>query len=197
MNRARLATFFLPYLLLGTTLGAHIPAYGCDEDPIVTSCSQALKEGVSAFEHRDYAVALASLLPLAEAGVPRAQTVLGRMYLRGQGVPPDSHRALTLFRKAADQGLRNAQNNLAGMYAAGKGVPQDYQEAIKWFRKAADQDYALAMETSPACTKQALAYDQTKSRLINGVNAPEASASLDPKILFTFRRSERGNIRRD
>ena len=104
-----------------------------------------LEQGLFAFEEGKYDVAFGKLNPLSEAGVAMAQNIVGRMYLRGQGVPLDYNQALLLFRKAASQGLPNAQNNLGVMYAAGQGVQQDYKQALVWFRVAANQGYPLAM----------------------------------------------------
>ena len=110
-----------------------------------TESPSGLEQGLSAFEEGKYDVAFGKLNPLSEAGVAMAQNIVGRMYLRGQGVPLDYNQALLLFRKAASQGLPNAQNNLGVMYAAGQGVQQDHKQAIVWFREAANQGYALAM----------------------------------------------------
>jgi TPR repeat protein len=114
---------------------------------ILSPKSTDLEQGLFAFETGEYDVAFHKLNPLSEAGVAMAQNVVGRMYLRGQGVPRDYNQALLLFRKAASQGLANAQNNLGVMYAAGQGVQQNYKQAIVWFREAADQGYALAMDS--------------------------------------------------
>ncbi|MBY0249094.1 MAG: sel1 repeat family protein [Nitrospiraceae bacterium] len=122
-----------------------------------------LEEGLFAFEKGEYDVAFGKLNPLAEAGVAMAQNIVGRMYLRGQGVPLDYNQALLLFRKAASLGLPNAQNNLGVMYAAGQGVQQDYKQAIFWFREAANQGYALAMNGLADMYMKGLGVDPDKA----------------------------------
>ena len=80
----------------------------------------------------------------AEQGDADAQYELGRMYNKGEGVPPDGQEAVRWLQLAAEQGNANAQNKLGVMYANGEGVSQDYQEAGRWFRLAAEQGNALA-----------------------------------------------------
>src|SRR5262245_55047575 len=78
----------------------------------------------------------------AERGEAEAQSSLGVMYGRGEGVPKDIAESLKWIRKAADQGDARAQNNLGSAYARGEGVEQDYDEAFDWYRKAALQGNA-------------------------------------------------------
>lgn len=104
----------------------------------------------------------------AEQGSAFAQTKLGDIYFRGQGVPQDYQQALVWYRKAADQGVAEAQYNLGYMYRHGLGLPQDYQQALTWYRKAADQGWAQAQtelgfmyfngQGVPKDYKQAVAY---------------------------------------
>ena len=80
----------------------------------------------------------------AEQGLAEAQSNLGLMYVKGQGVTRDYAEAVKWYRKAAEQGLAEAQYNLGQMYYKGQGVTRDYAEAVKWFRKAAEQGLAAA-----------------------------------------------------
>ena len=66
-----------------------------------------------------------------------AQSKLGEMYAKGQGVPQDYAQAALWYRKAADQGDTDAQSKLGEMYAKGQGVPQDYAQAHMWLNLAA------------------------------------------------------------
>jgi uncharacterized protein len=85
-----------------------------------------------------------ALIAKAEQGDAEAQSLLGYMYINGEGVLKDYKEAVKWIRKAAEQGYAEAQSNLGVMYANGRGVSQDYKEAVKWFRKAAEQGYARA-----------------------------------------------------
>jgi Sel1 repeat len=97
-----------------------------------------------AYQRGKYVMALRRLRPLAERGDARAQSTLGLMYARAQGVPRDDVEAARWFRLAADQGNGEAQFNLGLMYAKGRGVPQDQAEAARWYRLAADRGHAQA-----------------------------------------------------
>ena len=124
--------------------------------------AQDFQKGVAAYTAGDYATAIQEWTPLAEAGDSSAQTNLGFIYNKGDGVPQDFKEAAKWFRLAAeqgyaeavkwyrlaaDQGVAQAQNNLGFMYKNGQGVPQDYAEAAKWYRLAADQGHASAQST--------------------------------------------------
>jgi hypothetical protein len=98
-----------------------------------------------AYHRQDYAEALRLCQPLAEQDEPVAQTTLGSIYERGQGVVRDDAEAVRWYRKAAEQGLAYALDRLAVMYRQGRGgLPQDYAEAARWVRKSAEQGEAIA-----------------------------------------------------
>jgi uncharacterized protein len=97
------------------------------------------EEGLAAYDRKEYRVAYAEFMALAQQGVPAAQNILGVMAEAGQGMPVDYAQARTWYIQAANQGLAAAQNNLGLMYLHGRGVPQDYALAVDWFRKAAEQ----------------------------------------------------------
>ncbi|NJD61856.1 MAG: sel1 repeat family protein, partial [Deltaproteobacteria bacterium] len=89
----------------------------------------------------------------AEQGQAFAQTNLGRMYEKGNGVLQDSSAAADWYRKAAEQGYARAQHNIGVLYVEGRGVPQDYVTAYMWFNLAAakspdspDEDRAAALK---------------------------------------------------
>ncbi len=116
----------------GVILGLTAPAWA------------GVDEGLTAYQRGDYATALRELRPLAEQGHAGAQSNLGVMYGKGQGVPQDYAEAMKWYRKAAEQGGAPAQLNIGFMYAEGHGVPQDDAEAVGWWRKAAEQGWADA-----------------------------------------------------
>ena len=80
----------------------------------------------------------------AAQGYGMAQTMLGRLYELGNGVPQDYVQARQWYEQAAAQGLARAQEDLGALYFMGRGVPQDYATARQWFEKAAAQGYAGA-----------------------------------------------------
>ena len=83
-------------------------------------------------------------LKKAEQGDADAQSNLGFMYAKGQGVPQNNKKAAYWFTKAAEQGDASAQYNLGVMYDNGQGVHHDYKQAVYWWTMAAEQGDASA-----------------------------------------------------
>jgi TPR repeat protein len=94
--------------------------------------AQSFRQGVSAFNRQDYVSASRVFIPLAERGVPAAQSYLGFMFETGRGVPQNYTEAAMWYRRAAQQGDGRAQYSLGLLYDRGQGVPRDIVEASKW-----------------------------------------------------------------
>jgi hypothetical protein len=103
-----------------------------------TAIAGNLEDGIGAYKENNYSQALELIYPIAEDGNVTAQGLLGRMYLRGEGVTQDYQEAAKWHRLAAEQGDAYSQYNLASSYYYGMGVSQNYQEAAKWYRLAAE-----------------------------------------------------------
>lgn len=101
-------------------------------------------EGANAYNARNYTLAMREIAPLARAGNPDAQHLLGLMYYMGRGVTRDYKQAFTWHMKAAEQGKADAQYVVGAMYYTGNAVPQDQRHAVTWFRKAAEQGHGEA-----------------------------------------------------
>ena len=97
----------------------------------------SFRRGLSAYEKGDYATALREWTPLAEQGDANAQTNLGVIFYKGQGVPQNYMKAAVLFRLSAEQGSSLAQTYLSGMYAMGQGITKDKVYAYMWGNIAA------------------------------------------------------------
>ena len=95
--------------------------------------TQGYDRGSAAYRRSDHTTALREWRPLAEQGYAEAQSNLGVLYERGEGVPRDYAEAVRWYRLAAKQGHLAAQHNLGVMYFEGRGVPQDYGEATMLF----------------------------------------------------------------
>jgi TPR repeat protein len=104
----------------------------------------ATAEAEAAFQKGDYAKALKLARPLADAGNPRAEAIVGFAYYRGRGATHDDTEAAKWFRRAADKGDAPARFTLGVMYGEGRGVPQDFAEAAHWYSLAAEQGDAQA-----------------------------------------------------
>jgi TPR repeat protein len=99
--------------------------------------AQSLRQGVSAFNHQNYAQASRVFIPLAERGNASAQAYLGFMFETGRGVPQNYTEAAMWYRRAAEQGDSLAQYSLGLLYDHGQGVPRDIVEANKWLNLSA------------------------------------------------------------
>jgi hypothetical protein len=79
------------------------------------SWSADFQKGWTAYQSGDYATALREWKPLAERGDAVAQSRLGEMYRKGNGVPQDDKTAVKWWRLAAEQGYARARDNLKQM----------------------------------------------------------------------------------
>lgn len=125
-----------PFLAIALALALQFAPLG--------SATAGFAEGASAYNARNYALALKEITPLAKAGHADAQHLLGLMYYMGRGVPRDYRQAFSWHLKAARQGKADAQYVVGAMYYTGNAVPQDQKHAVTWFRQAAEQGHADA-----------------------------------------------------
>jgi TPR repeat protein len=81
----------------------------------------------------------------AEAGLARAQFVLGQIYWDGDPVPRDATEAVKWLQMAANHFDDDAMALLGKAYETGQGVPQDYAQARHWYLLTANEyRYAYA-----------------------------------------------------
>jgi TPR repeat protein len=80
------------------------------------SASSALagpwEDGMAAYNRGDYVPAIRLFRPLAEQGNPKAQSVIGQMYRKGEGVARSSAHAYMWFSLAAKRGDARAKAEL-------------------------------------------------------------------------------------
>jgi len=105
----------------------------------ITSATQQYAAGLADYKSGNYAQAVSWFEKAAAQGNPAAQTQLGVMYFKGDGVNKDYAQARTLFQAAAAQGNAVAENSLGLIYMNGLGADTDYAQALSWYSKAADQ----------------------------------------------------------
>jgi TPR repeat protein len=111
---------------------------------MVGSAHADLQEGRTAYAAQDWRTAYREFLPLAKAGNPEAQTVIGLLYTQGHGVWRNNTQAAQWLQLAAAQGWTEAQEALGKLYHDGVGVPKDPAQALQLFQAAATQGLALA-----------------------------------------------------
>jgi TPR repeat protein len=92
----------------------------------VLSVSSALagpwEDGMVAYNRGDYIPAIRLFRPLAEAGNPKAQSQMGTMYRKGEGVRKSAARAFMWFSAAARRGDGKAK---AEMQQVSKAMSAD------------------------------------------------------------------------
>jgi len=90
-----------------------------------------------AYQRGEYRTARDLAVPRAQAGDPKAMTMLGELYSNALGVKLDEAKAVDWYRRASDAGDREAMFALAMMRIAGRGGPADRQEAVKLLASSA------------------------------------------------------------
>src|SRR6185369_10877092 len=103
--------------------------------------AQSVKAGIEAWQHADYAAAVAIWRPLAESGDPDAAFNLGQAYRLGRGVPLNLGSAQSWFLRAAQTGHVDAQTTL-GLLLFQNG---DQAEGLNWLKQAAEKGEARAL----------------------------------------------------
>ena len=127
----------------------------CFVFPISSNADQ-LEDAKAAIENKDFEKAYELLRPLAEESNAEAQTILGALYVNGQGVEKDVTKGISLIMKAAIQGSEAARvqalnlcmelgkhgdatalYNVGYMCLNGWGGEQETNDCIEWLETAA------------------------------------------------------------
>jgi TPR repeat protein len=103
--------------------------------------AQSVRAGIAAWQHADYAGAVAIWRPLAENGDADAEFNLGQAYRLGRGVPINIAAATTWFERAAVKGHTDAQSTL-GLLLFQNG---DQPGGLRWLKAAADKGEPRAL----------------------------------------------------
>lgn len=103
-----------------------------------TKADTIYHEAISLHQQKNYKAAAPLMIQAAELGKPEAMTVLGSMYLLGQGVKEDGQKAVHWLQKAIDARYEGAVSILGMAYATGKaGVKIDIHKAREMLTAAA------------------------------------------------------------
>jgi TPR repeat protein len=88
------------------------------------------EDGMVAYNRGDYVPAIRLFRPLAEAGNPKAQTQIGTMYRKGEGMTPSPARAFMWFSVAAKRGDAKAKAALREVSKAMTPAEMSQAEAM-------------------------------------------------------------------
>ena len=97
------------------------------------------EDGMAAYNRGDYVPAIRLFRPLAEQGNPKAQSVLGAMYRKGQGVARNSAHAFMWFSLAARRGDAKAKAELREVAQA--MTPQELSQANEMMQACEASNY--------------------------------------------------------
>lgn len=125
--------------------------------------ADAFDDAVAANKRGDYFTSFPLFEKLASQGDAAAQTSLGLMLEKGQGVPRSPAEAVHWYRLAAEQGYATAQVNLGLIYGKGLGVMQDEVRAYMWFMLAAGSGEANAIRNRNIAAQQLTPQQITKA----------------------------------
>ncbi|MBK6349952.1 MAG: SEL1-like repeat protein [Proteobacteria bacterium] len=123
-------------------IGATGPVPAIAAVPSMFAAPDLLEPAKSALRLKQFADAAGRLAADPLAADPRAQYLLGALYLAGLGVDEDTQRARTLFTAAAAKGEPRAAYALAAL--AAHDSPVDEAAARAWLAKAAATGHAEA-----------------------------------------------------
>lgn len=120
---------------------------------VLSACSNLpdMETGSRAYENQDYATARSNYELLAEFGIPKAKTELGKMYLYGRGAEADPQKALALFEEAKAKGDPNSARMIpkaqsqVGAMAFKDNSPILPEQGIKLLEQAAETGDANAL----------------------------------------------------
>ena len=103
------------------------------------AANEYIKKGMEYYRAKNYTQAASYLEKAANLGEFTSQSVLGSMYMKGEGVPQDYQKAKYWLEKSANQQFAPAQFGLGLMYYQGLGMAKDDKKAFFWVEKAATQ----------------------------------------------------------
>ena len=112
----------------------------------IWSVAADLAAGVRAYDNKEFAKAVAELMPLAKGGDATAQYFIACMSFDGEGLPQDYRAGIKWYSAAAERGHAHAAAMLGWLYVTGPNVawhsevPTDLVAAVKWLRLAVKGD---------------------------------------------------------
>jgi hypothetical protein len=109
-----------------------------------------LLDAIENMDKRNYLGAFEALVPLAEAGNPKAQLNLENLYHLGWGVNADGKKAVELYHQVAQQNIREehlsdlAYHSLSVIYITGlPGIQPDRERAAEFAARAKELGFEM------------------------------------------------------
>lgn len=128
----------------------------------------------------------------AQEDHPSALTMLGVMYLRGEGGPANPQAAFDYTKKAAEAGYAAGQLNLFVHYWTGEIVEENRTEALVWLNRSADQNLPESWVRLAALIEEGKVPDRSladaEDLFARCMNSAYADKSLRTKAAFHYAR---------
>jgi TPR repeat protein len=102
------------------------------------------EDGMAAYNRGDYVPAIKLFHPLAQAGNAKAQSIMGVIYRKGQGVAPNSARAFMWLSVAAARGDAKAKAELkevSGEMTPAEMTPAEMTQARQMMQACEASNY--------------------------------------------------------
>ncbi len=123
---------------------------------------------------------------------PSALTMLGVMYLRGEGGPANPQAAFEYTKKSAEAGYPTGQMNLFVHYWNGEIAEKDLTKALVWLNKAASQNLPEALVKLADLIQAGLVpgktLDDADGLLLRCMDSVSTESSLRSKAAFQYAR---------
>lgn len=145
---------------------------------IALSACADLKTAKVASKAGDYETARENWEKLADMGFPEAQTSLGLMYVRGEGVAADPKRGIALLEQAAAKNNPQAMFELGKLYQEGKGVKKDLTRARDLFQRALAQGYDRSLYQLGQIAEEERYYADAEEFYLRSLALPNDKAAV-------------------
>ena len=100
----------------------------------------AYDEAMTFYREKDFKQALPLMIEASELGNAQAMSILGTMYLMGEGVKEEGRQAVAWLQRSIDAGFEDSASVLGMAYATGKaGIKIDITKAREMLKQCAER----------------------------------------------------------
>ena len=147
---------FLAVAVFGVAVETSAPAFAdgvtADDVGVIKPTFKAtpeqdklVEQGVAFYDDEEFAKAKAILLPLAQAGHPKAMNMIGRLHDNTDVFPNDSVVECDWYERSAKAGYPSAMNNLSICFEEGIGRLKNIDDMLYWRKMSAKNGSKLGM----------------------------------------------------
>lgn len=145
-----------------------------------------VKTAYQQFKAGHYSEALRQALPDAGKGDPRANELVGYLYLKGQGTPQNYALAYKYLLAAAEAGQATAQSNVGVMLNNGWGREKNPTLAFKYFELAARKGDAFSQVQAARMLLQGLGTEKDTDKAVGFLKKAVESKNHEAELLMAL-----------